>query len=171
MAHIVADLLEALLQIKALAETPARVARLLESTDARLWAARRGPAERAPVEILAHLADAEEVFLQSIRLVLDGERPSIPAIRRGEPGTPSRSAERAPALESNRFGMRRRETVDLLSSCSAAQLERIGVHPIRKLVNVADIVAIMLAHDTDHLGQMTQRLGTPRCPESSPSGR
>ena len=171
MAHIVADLLEALLQIKALAETPARVARLLESTDPRLWAARRGPSEGAPVEILAHLADAEEVFLQSVRLVLDGERPSIPAIRREEPGTPGRSAKRAPAVESDRFISCRQETVDLLSSCSAAQLERVGVHPIRKLVSVADLVAIMLAHDTDHLGQMAERLGTVRFPASSPSGR
>jgi len=44
-------------------------------------------------------------------------------------------------------------------SCSAEDLERVGLHPLRREVTIADLVAIMLAHDTDHIGQMRERLG------------
>ena len=154
-----ADLLEALLQIRALAGTPARVARLVDSTDPRLWLARRTPSERSPVEVLAHLARAEEAFVASIRLILDRERPSLPIVGAAGPGASGHTGGGDPALELATFSSRRRETVALLATCSAAQLERAGVHPVRKLVTVADVVAIMLAHDTDHLGQILDRLG------------
>jgi uncharacterized damage-inducible protein DinB len=61
------------------------------------------------------------------------------------------------ALE--RFRNRRGETIELLASCSAEDLERVGLHPLRREVTIADLVAIMLAHDTDHIGQMRERLG------------
>ena len=160
MSRIVADLLEALLQIKALAETPARVGKLLDSTDSRLWKVRRAQAERSPVEILAHLADAEAVFCLSIRLVLTRERPSLPVVGHGAQAEPLGPLEPTTVIALDRFTTRRRESLALLSACSAAQLERGGIHPARKLVSLADLVAIMLAHDTDHLGQIMERLGS-----------
>ena len=150
-----ADLLEALLQIKALAGTPGRAARLLAAADPRRWRVRRTPSERSPVELLAHLADAEATYLASVRLILDRERPAIPAVAAAGPGA-TRAGD--PAAELERFAARRSETVALLGACSAAQLERSGVHPVRRLVTVADVVAIMLAHDTDHMAQISDRL-------------
>jgi hypothetical protein len=168
MAPIVADLLEALLQIKALAGTPERVARLLVSSDARRWTVRRTPGERAPAEILAHLGDAEAVFCLSARLVLTGERPPLPVLGKRALGEPVLDLEWDPEVALNRFRTRRAETVELLSSCSAAQLERAGVHPVRKLVSLADLVAIMLAHDTDHIGEILEQVGPDHVPMGSP---
>ena len=168
MAPIVADLLEALLQIKALAETPARAARLLHSTDPSRWTVRHRPDEWAPVEILAHLADTELVFGLGVRLVLSSERPLLPVFEQAVLAERASYISWAPASALGRFRTRRGETVELLASCSAAQLERVGLHPVRKVVSLADLVAIMLAHDTDHIGQIRERLGSGHSPEASP---
>ena len=50
------------------------------------------------------------------------------------------------------FRERRAATVAVLERCSAEQLGRIGLAPSRGPLTVADLVALMLAHDTDCLG-------------------
>ncbi len=154
-----ADLLEALLQIKALAETPARVTELLHSTDADRWTLRRRPAEWAPVEVLAHLADTELLFGLRVRLILSASRPSLPVLEQHALAERAGYLSWPPAMALNRFCVRREETIELLASCSAEDLERVGLHPVRREITLADLVAIMLAHDTDHVGQMRERLG------------
>jgi len=160
----VADLLEALLQIKALAETPARIARLVRSADAPRWTVRRSPAEWAPVEVLAHLADAELLFGLRVRMILSADRPLLPVLEQRGLAERARYLSWAPEVALERFTARRGETVELLASCSAPELGRVGVHPVRREVTLADVVAIMLAHDTDHLGQMRERLGLAGVP-------
>ena len=52
------------------------------------------------------------------------------------------------------FAARRAETVRVLERCSADQLNRIGIEPLRGPMTVADVVAVMLAHDTDRIGDL-----------------
>jgi uncharacterized damage-inducible protein DinB len=154
-----ADLLEALVQIKALAETPPRVAALLRRAAPEAWTRRPRPGVWAAVEVLAHLADTELFYGTRVRLVVTGDRPFL------QPFEGAILAERAgyiswpPAVAFERFRTRRAETLELLSGCSATELERVGVHPARGEISVADLVALMLAHDTDHVGQIRERLG------------
>jgi hypothetical protein len=155
----VADLLEALLQIKALAATPVRAAELLRSSDPSRWVVRHRSAEWAPIEVLAHLADAELVFGLRVRLIMSADRPSLPVLEQSALAERARYLAWSPALALERFRNRRGETIELLASCSAEDLERVGLHPLRREVTIADLVAIMLAHDTDHIGQMRERLG------------
>ncbi len=109
--------------------------------------------------MLAHLADVELLFGVRIRLILTSERPALPAFDQRALAERAAYLSWTPAAALERFRVRRGETVELRASCSAAELERVGVHPRRRDVNVADLVAIMLAHDTDHLAQMRARLG------------
>jgi hypothetical protein len=37
-------------------------------------------------------------------------------------------------------------------------------------MTVADLVALMLAHDIDHVGQIRERLGLARLPTDTPQG-
>ncbi len=155
-----ADLLEALLQIKALAETPRRLDALLRATPASAWTHRPGPRVWAPVEVVAHLADTEIFFGVRVRLALTAERPPLPAFDGAALAERARYLEWPPSLALERFALRRGETVELLSSCSAEELGRTGVHARRGEVSVADLVAFALAHDTDHVAQIRQRLAT-----------
>jgi uncharacterized damage-inducible protein DinB len=155
----VADLLEALVQIKALAETPPRVAQLLRLAPRDAWSRRPNPGVWAPVEVLAHLADAELFFGIRTRLVLTSERPFLQPFQGAVLAELAGYISWPLAVAFDRFRSRRAETLELLSSCSAAGLARVGVHPARGEMSVADLVALALAHDTDHVGQMRERLG------------
>jgi uncharacterized damage-inducible protein DinB len=154
-----ADLLEALVQIKALAETPPRVARLLRLAPPDAWTRRPDPGVWAPVEVLAHLADAELFLATRTRLVLTSERPFLQPFQGAALAELAGYLSWSPVVAFERFRTRRAETLELLSGCSAAGLVQVGVHPVRGEITVADLVALALAHDTDHVGQMWQRLG------------
>lgn len=153
-----ADLLECLAQIRALAETAPRLAALLRDADPALWAAKPTPAVWAPVEVLAHLADIEVIWAARVLGMLSVERPALQAVDPDELARCGRYLERSPAAELERFSHLRADTLAALGRCSAAQLERVGVHARRGAMTVADVVAGMLAHDTVHVGQIRQRL-------------
>jgi uncharacterized damage-inducible protein DinB len=155
-----ADFLEALVQIGALAETPSRIDELLRASTPQSWVQRPRPGVWAPVEVLAHLADSEIFFGARVRLVLTLDRPLLPRFDGAALAERARYRSWSPALALERLRTRRAETLELLSGCSADELERVGVHPLRGEVSVADLVALALAHDTDHVGQIRQRLHT-----------
>ncbi|MGV8041739.1 MAG: DinB family protein [Thermoanaerobaculaceae bacterium] len=165
-----ADLLECLLQLKALADTPGRFAELAPRVERSRWYRRPAWGVWAPVEVLAHLADAELFHGTRVRLVLTSERPAFTpydqtalAARAGYLAWPVEVA-----LE--RFTVRRRDNLELLESCDASELGRVGLHPVRGEMTIADIVALLLAHDIDHLGQVRQRLGLATPPADDPTG-
>ena len=155
------DLLECLLQIKGLRETVDRVTALVQDFDTDGWS-RAAPAGPSAAELLGQLAEIESLHGASLRLMLAAPRPGLPAFdaqsllalgryRRWNAGE---------ALE--RFLARRRDNLDLLDHCSADDLSRTGLHPIRREMTVADLVALMLASDVDRLGEIRRVLRTDR---------
>lgn len=163
-----ADLLECLLQIKALRETLVRLQNLVAATSEGPWDIRPAPDIWAPVEVVAHLGDMELVHGVRLRQILTVELPALVVV------DPRALAVRADyrrwplALALDRFSTRRADTLELLDSCRAGELERVGIHPRRGAMTVADLVAFMLAHDIDHLGQIRERLGL-LVPPTAPS--
>ncbi len=129
-----ADLLECLIQIKALGEALAGPScdSSGESADgelARVW-------ER--------MADAERRYANALGTRLAGGPP------------PARSQEGA-AAASVVFASLRRANLEMLDRCTAAQLSALVDWPGRPSTTVADLVAIMLAHDTALLAVLRQR--------------
>ncbi len=154
-----ADLLECLVQIKALAETPRRVHDLARRAPAAAWTAKPDANTWAPIEVLAHLADAELFFATRLRLMLTAERPTLEAYDQEALAARSNYLAWPLTRALARFAERRESNLELLQASSAADLERVGVHRQRGALTVADLVALMLAHDTAHTGQMRTRLG------------
>lgn len=154
-----ADLLECLVQIKALAETPRRLRRWAQEAPGEAWRHRPAAEVWAPVEVLAHLADAELFFATRLRLVLTNERPTLEGWDQN--ALAARSHYLAWPLERalERFCERREGNLEILATCDAGDLARVGVHRTRGPMTVADLVAHTLAHDTAHLGQIRTRLG------------
>jgi hypothetical protein len=153
-----ADLLECVIQLKALGETIPRLDELLRRYPLPLWLRRPADGVWSPAEVAAHLADTELFFATELRLILTAEQPRL------EPFDQDRLAARAayrdwpPLLALSRLRTRRLENLELLESCSADELARAGRHPGRGVLSVADLVADALAHDTVHTGQIRDRL-------------
>lgn len=146
-----ADLLECLIQIKGLADTPRRFALRAGEAAAR---SQVSTGTAVPVrEVACRLLVAERWFRGSLVLMLSRDRPAIP-------GLAALDAAVAPMAQgvdcAAEFAAERAETVRLLEACSADQLNRVGIEPARGPITVADLVAAMLAHDTDRLGDLVQ---------------
>lgn len=154
------DLLECLVQIKALAQPPLRLTQLAKWVDEEAWRCRPGPDIWSPLEVLAHLADAELFHGARLRLLLTVERPTLEAWDQGVLAV--RSHYLAWSLERalTRYCTQREGNLELLERCSGEDLGRVGLHRTRGEITVADLVASMLAHDTAHVGQICTRLGT-----------
>lgn len=165
-----ADLLECLIQIKGLRESPARLEAFLKIDDGTAWRHRPAPGVWAPVEVAAHLADAEMLFGLRLRQMLTATDPVLPGLNGAALAARSGYLEWPPLLAAGRFTVRRAETLELLDTCTAHDLERKGRHSHRGFISIADLVAVMLAHDTTHLGQIRQRLVEPAAEPSLTQG-
>lgn len=153
-----ADVLECLAQIRALAETVPRLEVLVREVMVERWRVRPAPGVWAPIEVLAHLADFELVYGARLLGMISADSPHLQAIDPAALAHRLVYFEREPAAELARFAARRADTLAVLRGCSAAELERTGIHARRGAITVADLVAGMLAHDTSHVGQIRQRV-------------
>jgi len=124
----VADLLECLIQIKALEHSVGRIERLVAAAPAAAGAEIGG--------LVARLAAAERTYGRAGLGRADGGESPLPA-----------SALAA-------FIAERRANLKVLAACTAADLGSPVDWPGRPCTTVADLVAIMLAHDTDLIGEV-----------------
>ena len=142
-----ADLLECVIQIKALADTPRRLAGRLHEARAR------AAFDAAP--ILGELLVYESWLRASIEAGLSGDEATAGA--EPAPGTPLHPRLSHPgetALEE--FSARRAAVVRRLDACSAAQLSKVVLVAGRGPTTVADLVALALAHDTDTIARIVK---------------
>ena len=141
-----ADLLECVIQIKALRETLA----LAETGTLSISENVTAEMERVPVW----------------QIMCEAERRCATALR-AESGVLSDSASTpgAPAGAREAFAALRRANLTVLERCTAARLGELVEWPGRPSTTVADLVAIMLANDTEVLGALRRARANP---ESGP---
>ncbi len=153
------DLLECLLQIKGLHETADRLVALVERAGAEQWNHPPGAEGPNAADLLARLAEIEILHGVWLRLMLASAHPALPVSEEHGPVNVGRERhwEVREALECFLAG--RRDNLELLDGCSANDLTRTGVHPIRREMTVADVVALMLATDVERLGEIRRALG------------
>lgn len=120
----------------------------------------RRPAESAwaATEVVCHLRDTEELFLNRFQTILANEEPKLLAI---DPDAWARDRQylRNDAFEAlASFRGRREETLKFLRALAQEQWERRGIHPSRGRMTVKDFVALMASHDDNHLDQLRRSL-------------
>ena len=153
-----ADLLECLIQIKGLGDTPRRlVQRAAEFTASP---SSQAEASAGVVEVARRLLAAEPQFRRALSLMLTREESALDLLP-GDAAAESAQVGDAPGdsfdVCQRAFAAERAATVHALDACSADQLNRKGIDPLRGPITVADLVAAMLAHDTDRLGDLVVR--------------
>jgi DinB superfamily len=120
---------------------------------------RPAPGAWAPIEILCHLRDVEESFLERFQQILAMDEPRFPRT------SPDRWAEERQYRRQDAvaalaaFARRRGESLALLQGLAPPQWERAGVQlDSRGRRTLDDFLAVMAWHDDNHLDQLRRAL-------------
>jgi hypothetical protein len=135
--------------------TPVILRTLTRGLD-REQARRAGEGEWAVIQIVAHLADAEERAVERVRVMSTEHEPQLFGYDQEE------LAERRGYLDMDlgeqldRFERLRNERVALLSTLDATGWSRIGRHDQYGPITIHDLMAHMAKHDAVHLAQVAR---------------
>ena len=145
-----------------------RVARLTRSAD-DLAAAIRGQSEEAlsrrpdaknwaAKEVVCHLRDTEELFMERFQMILAMDEPKLSGLN------PDRWADERQYLRNDvngalaAFRTRRDESLEFLKKLAPEAWQRAGVHATRGKFTLEDFVTLMTWHDDNHLDQLKRAL-------------
>jgi DinB family protein len=146
-------------RMRRLARTPDQLAAGMKDAHDRVLGRRPGTTSWAPVEVLAHLLDSEELFFLRFQTILAMTEPAL-----YEAGPADRWAQERQYLRYDgkealaAFRTRRGETLELLVGLAAGDWERGAIHPARGRMTIDTLVSIMAWHDDNHLEQFTRAL-------------
>jgi len=112
----------------------------------------------APVEIICHIRDVEEIYLDRYKTVLsltDFKFKLAEADRWAE----ERQYIRNDAFKAlSAFRSRRKDTVEFLKTLTPEQLACTGIHPKLGRITLSDLVKALTGHDANHLDQLKRAL-------------
>ena len=138
-----------------LARTPGELAAAIAGRSDDALSRRPDATDWAATEVLCHLRDNEESFLDRLRMMVAMDEPRFPR------SNPDRWAEERQYLRNDAtealhaFGRRRGETIALLASLGPGEWDRAGVHlDSRGRRTVDQVVSVMAWHDDNHLDQL-----------------
>ena len=165
-------------RLERLERTPGELATALHGQNDAVLSRRPNPQNWAAKEVVCHLRDIEEQFILRFRAMLAmdepkfltlGDMPSHPAewgIVEGDglPFYPARWAEERQYLGNETglaltaFGKRREETLVFLRRLRPAQWRRGSLQTTLGRMTFSDWVALIAAHDDNHLNQLKRAL-------------
>jgi hypothetical protein len=112
----------------------------------------------SPRFILHHMADIEVLHTWRFLNWLCDDIPTIVAARQEAYPSATNYTSRDPQASLEAFVALRGRNVQLLSSLSAADLEKVGTHPIRGQFTLAAWLEFIVKHDQNHLSQLRESL-------------
>ena len=146
-----------------LAETPARIGRLIAGRSAADLQRSPEPGRWSIAEIVSHLADAEIVLGYRARMILASPGTPIQAFDQ-DAFVRSQHAESSNAFESlSLFAVARAATLRLFRGLSEEELDRFGIHSERGKESLRHLEKMYAGHDRNHLAQI-ERLVAAREP-------
>ena len=112
----------------------------------------------AAKEVVCHLRDTEELFMERFQMILATDEPKLSGLN------PDRWAEERQYLRNDvngalaAFRKRREESLDFLGKLAPEAWQRAGVHATRGKFTLEDFVILMTWHDDNHLDQLNRAL-------------
>ena len=142
-----------------IARTPDELTDALRGVDVAVLVRRPTAKSWAPTEVICHLRDNEEWFLERMRYIVAMDVPRFVATN------PDRWADERQYLTNDAtaalaaFARRRRETVDFLRQLEPESWARAGVHvDSRGRRTIDEFLSVMAWHDDNHLDQLRRAL-------------
>ncbi|MDQ3998467.1 MAG: DinB family protein [Gemmatimonadota bacterium] len=139
--------------------TAGRLRRIVRDTAAEVLRRRPAPGRWSPVEIIAHLADAEIVVSYRLRLILAHNGIDVQAFDQNEWAT-NLSYETVDPRESvDLFEATRTANLRLLRRVDPRLYENYGMHNERGRESVSHMIRLYAGHDLNHLAQIEAIVG------------
>ena len=153
-----------------LARTPATLDAWLRGLPDAWTRANEGDGSWSAFDVIGHLVHGEETdWLPRVRIVVEhGENRTFDTFNRDA----QFAASTPPSLEQrlDQFAALRRENLNQLASLrlTDADLDRTGRHPAFGVVTLRQLLATWVAHDLDHVMQISRVLGRQYSNEVGP---
>ncbi len=116
----------------------------------------------APIEVVCHMRDVEELLMTRLTLVVAANEPALVGF--DPAATPDRWAEERQYLRNEigealaAFRRRRQESLAFLRALTPEQWTRGAIHPTRGRMTIDDFVTLETWHDDNHLEQLKRGL-------------
>ena len=153
-----------------LARTPATLEALLRGLPAWWTTANEGPNTWSPFDVIGHLIHGEETdWIPRVKIVLEhGESRAFEKFNREAQFEASQPQTLGARLD--QFAALRRENLRTLAELrlTDADLDRAGRHPAFGVVTMRQLLATWVAHDLDHVMQISRVLGRQYASEVGP---
>jgi hypothetical protein len=142
-----------------IARTPDELSGAVREAGAAVLSRRPAPKSWAPTEVICHLRDNEEWFLERMRMIVAMDLPRFVATN------PDRWADERQYLANDgaaalaAFVRRRGETLEFLRALEPEAWARAGVHvDSRGRRTIDEFLSVMAWHDDNHLDQLRRAL-------------
>ncbi len=139
----------------ALRHTPTIMERILDDVPADRHVERVAEDRFTLLEMVCHLADFEDVYLERMRAALKQDGVEVADVDEGQRAIDKKYDGRDLHQELVVFGNRRRDTVDFLEGLSDENLSRAFTKEGLGRVTIREYLAILSGHDLYHLEQAT----------------
>lgn len=139
--------------------TPDELADAVRGADAAVVARRPAPKSWAATEVICHLRDNEEWFLERMRLIVAMDQPRFVATNPDRWADERQYLTNDAALALAAFTRRRRETLEFLRPLEPDAWARAGLHTdSRGRRTIDEFLSVMAWHDDNHLDQLRRAL-------------
>jgi hypothetical protein len=138
--------------------TPDEVGALIHAQPENVLVRRPAEAAWSATEIVCHLRDIEECYLERVRLILAHDEPLLVVLDPDRWADERQYRRHDPVRAHAAFSLRRRETLAVLDTLDPEQWERAGRHALRGRLTVRHLVHGWAKHDRGHLDQLSRAL-------------
>lgn len=142
----------------ALRHTPVILDRILDEIPGGRFGERVAEGRFTLHEMVCHLADFEDVFLERMRAALKTDGAEVPDVDEGQRAIDKRYGERNAREEMEVFANRRRDMISFLEGLSKEQLGHAFTKEGLGRMTIKEYLAAISGHDLYHLEQATWHL-------------
>ncbi|MGO8813879.1 MAG: DinB family protein [Terriglobia bacterium] len=148
-------MLKSVLEI--LSTTPAKLKREISTFSRREMLVRPAPDKWSVQEVLAHLADVEEVGMRGrVAAIVEEENPTLPYFDQEARAIEYEYNKADPRKSLARLERQRRANLKWLRKLRPAQLKRVGVHEQVGEISAEEMITEWAFHDLGHLKQVLE---------------
>ncbi len=111
-----------------------------------------------PMQIIAHLADVESLFMIRFYQHLLFDKPNLMMLPQDQLVQVTHAPSRDIRLACNSFRSQRARNLEFIKSLGAEELKRLSLHPVRGDRTLGEWIGILAWHDGNHIKQLEASL-------------